>query len=158
MSLDDIRRKIDLIDHEIVKLLNERMEHALRLKRLKGRILDPGREEQVVSNVRKFSRNLIKPDFAEGLYKEIIRESKSIQEQDTTVIGFQGEHGAYSELAALTYDPSLIPIPCKEFDEVFQDVAADQLDFGVVPVENSLEGSITQVNGSSDRDGPQDCR
>jgi len=145
MSLDDLRRKIDLIDYEIVKLLNERMEHVLRLKRLKGSIVDPVREEQVVRNVRRFSGNLINPDFVERLYRAIMEESRSIQERDAMVIGFQGDHGAYSELAAITYDRALIPIPCAAFADVFGGVAARQLDFGVVPVENSLEGSITQV-------------
>lgn len=145
MSLDDLRRKIDLIDYGIVKLLNERMEHVLRLKRLKGRIVDPEREEQVIRNVRRFSGNLINPDFTEGLYRSIMDESRRLQERDAMVIGFQGEHGAYSELAAKTYDHSLIPIPCPEFADVFNGITAYQLDFGVVPVENSLEGSITQV-------------
>ncbi len=145
MSLDDLRRKIDLIDYEIVKLLNERMEHVLRLKRLKGRIADPEREEQVVRNVRRFSGSRINPDFVERLYRAIMEESRSIQERDAMVIGFQGEHGAYSELAAITYDRTLIPIPCQEFADVFDGITARQLDFGIVPVENSLEGSITQV-------------
>ncbi|OPY81253.1 MAG: P-protein [Syntrophorhabdus sp. PtaU1.Bin153] len=145
MGLGDIRRRIDLIDYEIVKLLNERMEHALRLKRLKCGIFDPDREEQVMENIRRFSRNLIRPDFCEVLYRQIMSESRRIQGQDAKVVGFQGEHGAYSEVAALAYDPSFIPMPCGEFADVFQGVEANQLDFGIVPVENSLEGSITPV-------------
>ncbi|OPX95090.1 MAG: P-protein [Syntrophorhabdus sp. PtaU1.Bin002] len=145
MSLGDIRKRIDLIDYEIVKLLNERMEYALRLKRLKCGIFDPDREEQVMKNIRRFSRNLIRPDFCEALYREIMRESRRIQEQDAKVVGFQGEHGAYSEVAALAYDFALVPMPCEEFADVFQGVATNQLDLGIVPVENSLEGSITPV-------------
>ncbi|HEX2966378.1 MAG TPA: prephenate dehydratase, partial [Syntrophorhabdaceae bacterium] len=73
-------------------------------------------------------------------------ESKDIQKRDLKLTGFQGEHGAYSEAALIAYDNSLVPIPCKEFYDVFYEVISGQLDLGIVPVENSLEGPVTQVN------------
>jgi prephenate dehydratase/chorismate mutase/prephenate dehydratase len=146
MDLGEIRKRIDLIDYEVVKLINQRMEYALRLKKLKGRISDPEREQQVFCNINRFSRNLITPEFSERLYREIIEESKKIQEQDLKLIGFQGEHGAYSEAVSLLYDVSLTPISYREFIEIFNDVTTGQLDFGIVPIENSLEGAVTQVN------------
>jgi prephenate dehydratase/chorismate mutase len=146
VDIDDIRTSIDRIDHRLMSLLNQRMEYALRIKRLKGRIVDPDREQQVFSNVERFSRHLIRPGFSEKLYEEILTESKSLQEEDVRVVGFQGEHGAYSEVASEAYDASLIPIPCREFREVFDEVGTGQLDLGMVPVENSLEGAVTQVN------------
>lgn len=146
MDIQEIRKRIDMIDREVVSLLNRRMEHALRLKRLKGSIFEPEREMKVLGNVRRYSQGVMRPEFSERLYAEIIDESKRIQQQDLKLIGFQGEHGAYSEVAARTYEPSLMPIPCREFREVFDEVGTGQLDFGIVPVENSLEGAITQVN------------
>lgn len=146
MNLDGIRKKIDLIDFELLQLLNQRMELAVRSRRLKGYVTDVAREQKILDKVKRFSRHLLVPAFSERLYQQIIGQSKEIQEQDFNLIGFQGEHGAYSEVASLAYDLSLIPIPCKEFHEVFQDVATGQLDLGIVPVENSLEGAVTQVN------------
>lgn len=58
-------------------------------------------------------------------------------------IAFQGEHGAYSEQAILEYfGKESDPQPCTSFDEVFQAVASGNCDFGCVPVENSIAGTI----------------
>jgi prephenate dehydratase len=60
-----------------------------------------------------------------------------------TVAAFQGEPGAYSEQAAFDFfGPHVQPLPRPSFDDVFDDVASAKCDFGVVPVENSLGGSI----------------
>jgi prephenate dehydratase len=58
-------------------------------------------------------------------------------------IGFQGDHGAYSEMGArLLLGQEADPIPCHGFEEVFEGVKTAQLDLGIVPIENSLAGSI----------------
>jgi prephenate dehydratase/chorismate mutase/prephenate dehydratase len=146
MDLKEIRKSIDSTDYEIVKLLNQRMEYALRLKRLKSNIAEPSREEEVLAHVLSYSHNVVEPDFVEQIYKSIIGEAKRIQGKRLHLVGFQGEHGAYSEVAAYSYGPSLIPIPCPSFHEVFREVESGQLDCGIVPVENSLEGAVNEVN------------
>ncbi|MBU0532816.1 prephenate dehydratase [Candidatus Micrarchaeota archaeon] len=146
MDLEKIRKKIDFIDAEIVKLLNERMEFALRTKKLKENIVDAKREEEVFGQIRKYSQGLIRPEFSGKVFDEIIKESVRLQEIDQKLVGFQGEHGAFGEVAIKKYDASLVPIPCMEFIDVFEGVRKNQLDFGLVPVENSLEGAVTQVN------------
>ncbi|OPY57015.1 MAG: P-protein [Pelotomaculum sp. PtaU1.Bin035] len=144
--LGQLRKKMDLIDFELLKLINQRMEHALRTRRLKESILDPDREKEVMAGIRYRSQGLIRPDFSEKLFREIISESRFLQEQAPKLIGFQGEHGAYGEVAARSVDPTLVPIPYVEFVDVFDEVINGQLDYGIVPVENSLEGAVTQVN------------
>jgi len=146
MNLKDLRKEIDLIDYRIISLLNQRMELALRTQKLKHAVCEWKRERMIIANVRSYSNSLLSPDFAEKLYRTVMEESKRIQGERLGLIGFQGEHGAYSEVAALAYDPALVPIPCREFTEIFADVETGQLDFGIVPVENSLEGSVSQVN------------
>jgi len=62
------------------------------------------------------------------------------------VVAFQGERGAYSESAVYSFfGPSAKPKPCRTFREVFEEVKAKKADFGVVPIENSIEGSVNQV-------------
>lgn len=146
MNLGEIRKRIDHIDFELMQLLNHRMELAVRSKRLKECITDANREKEIFDKVKRLSHSLLTPALSKRLYEQIIGQSKAIQEQELLLVGFQGEHGAYSEVACLAYNPSLIPIPCKEFHEVFHDVATGRLDVGIVPVENSLEGAVTQVN------------
>src|SRR5450756_1534963 len=108
MDLKDIRHSIDIIDYEIVSLLNRRMECALRLKRLKSKVVETSREQEVIEHVRNYSRNLLEPDFTERLYTAIIAESRRVQQESPKVIGFQGEHGAYSEMAAQLCGEDLI--------------------------------------------------
>ena len=76
MKLEELRKRVDLIDGEIVKLLGVRMELALRTGKHKDGIADPKREENVFSNVKKRSVGLVRPEFSEALFKEIISESK----------------------------------------------------------------------------------
>ena len=146
MNLYEIRKKIDLIDAEILRLLNKRMELVVRTKKLKKEIADPTREEELRANIRRNSTGLIRQEFAENVFNEIISESKKIQERELRLAGFQGEHGAYGEIAVRRFDSSAVPIPCTEFVDVFEGVKSGQLDIGVVPVENSIEGAVDAVN------------
>ena len=58
-------------------------------------------------------------------------------------VAFQGERGAYSEAAALSYfERSIISVPCHSFDNVFSKVSNGKCDKGIIPIENSLAGSI----------------
>jgi len=69
-----------------------------------------------------------------------------VNERKKCKVAFQGELGAYSECAVRKhFGPSVHVKPCKRFSDVFRAVENDEVDFGVVPVENSIEGSINQV-------------
>jgi prephenate dehydratase/chorismate mutase len=148
MDISDLRQKIDQIDFELLKLIKTRMELALKTKKLKSDVVDQKREEEVINRVVAHSKalGLLSPEFTENLFAKIIAESKQLQSKNYRLVGFQGEHGAFSEVAARTYDPDLVYIPCIEFADVFEGVEEGYLDIGVVPVENSLGGAITQVN------------
>lgn len=61
-------------------------------------------------------------------------------------IAFQGERGAYSESAVYTFFGASVEVkPCRDLTEVFESVDKQEAQFGVVPVENSLEGSVNQT-------------
>jgi prephenate dehydratase len=61
-------------------------------------------------------------------------------------VAFQGERGAYSEMAALQYFPQgATLVPCKSFADVFSAAEKKKVDFAVIPVENSIEGSVPEV-------------
>ncbi|MCS7281678.1 MAG: prephenate dehydratase [Desulfobacterota bacterium] len=140
-----LRKKIDGIDKKIIELLDERFKIVLKIGRLKERIFDPQREEEILNNLRRHPSYLIDANFIEKLFGLILKRSKDVQEEGLRLIGFQGEHGAYSEIAAMKFDRSLVPIPCMEFEEIFEETEKGILDFGIVPIENSLEGGISKV-------------
>ncbi len=146
MSLKEIRRDIDLIDSKILKLLNDRMELVLMAKKFKSKIEDREREREVLDRIKKISTGLINSKFIEKIYGEIIKESKNLQQKDYKLIAFQGEHGAYGEVASRVWNSDLVPVPCSEFAKVFEGVESGFCDYGIVPVENTLGGSVEQVN------------
>lgn len=146
MKLDDIRIRIDKIDRELLVLLQERMAMAIQAKKFKSTVADPKREEKVLARAERMNLALVESSFARQLLRTIIEESKRLQSQDRKLVAFQGEHGAYGEVASRRLVPGGAFIPCLEFVDVFSGVTEGYFDLGVVPVENSLEGAVTQVN------------
>ncbi len=146
MNLEHIRKRIDMLDSRIVRLVTERMELAILTKRYKGDMEDPRRERDILERLRKSTGGLAQEDFLRKIYLEIFGESKRLQGKDCRVIAFQGEHGAFGEIAAREWDGDLIPIPCREFTDVFEGVTSGLYDYGIVPVENRLGGIVGQVN------------
>jgi prephenate dehydratase len=146
MNLTEVRNNIDRIDSKIRALLNERMELALMARKFKSRIEDRARENEILDRIRTDGTGLIHAPFIEKIYTEIIKESKTLQQRHYELIAFQGEHGAYGEVASREWRSDLIPVPFAEFTEVFEGVESGICDYGIVPVENTLGGSVEQVN------------
>ena len=148
MSLEDLRKKIDEVDTKIVKLIAERMRIAEEIGGEKmgqrKQIGDREREKRVLENVRSIAQeeNISQEDIA-SIYQQIVTVSKRVQ---GVGVAFQGEIGAYSEEAAFQFFGTAIQLkPCESLDDVFKVVEQDEVQFGVVPAENSLEGSISRV-------------
>lgn len=148
MSLDDLRKKIDETDAEIVRLLTERIRTAEAIGREKQeqgeQVENLNREEKVLTNIRRLAEqaNISVPGIV-SIFRRIINVSKSAE---GLTVAFQGELGAYSEEAAVNhFGPSIEVTPCESLDDVFDSVEREAAHFGVVPIENSLEGSISRA-------------
>ena len=147
MSLEDLRANIDDIDARMVKLLAERLNTAKRIGALKKRgslqVQDTAREKDVIEHIRKLAvKEGISPEQVERIYQLIMAASRGVQ---GTEVAFQGQPGAYSQEAALGFfGASVRTRPCETLDEVFKLVQEGSLPFGIVPVENSQEGSISR--------------
>lgn len=148
MNLDELRKKIDDIDTRIVELIAERQNVSQEIGENKNKssklIEDRERELAVLEHVRQLARDKkIKPGDVENIYKQIIAASKKVQ---GVAVAYQGEPGAYTEEAAVRFfGPSTTGIPCENLDGVFEAVEHGRAPFAMVPVENSLEGSITRA-------------
>jgi len=148
MSLEEIRKKIDAVDEKIVKLIAERIKQSQAIgdeKQKKNKpIDDAAREKKVLAHIEALAReeNLDEKEIL-GIYRQIIRSSKVVQ---GLTVAFQGEVGAYSEEAVFQYfGHSASARPAESFEAVFKLVEQGEVSFGAVPVENSLEGSISRV-------------
>ncbi|MBI4268051.1 MAG: chorismate mutase, partial [Chloroflexi bacterium] len=148
MSLEELRKQIDEADRQIIKLIAERVRIAREIggeKKKQGKqIEDIAREEVVLANVKELARseNVSQEDI-ENIYRRIISLSKNAE---GVAVAFQGERGAYSEEAAFNFfGPSIQVKPCESLDDVFKMVEQGMVQFGIVPIENSLEGSISRT-------------
>jgi prephenate dehydratase/chorismate mutase/prephenate dehydratase len=146
MNLTQIRNRIDLIDSEILRLLNRRIEWALVEKKMKDKMVCHKKGKRAPVKTKVFSTALTHDGFMETIYGQILKESMKVQIKDLELMAFQGEHGAFGEVAAKIWKAELIPIPCREFSDVFEGVQSGIFDYGIVPVENSLGGAVEQVN------------
>lgn len=146
MKLAELRNKIDLVDNEILTLLNKRMELAVRTKSFKSGVVDNNRDDAVLENVKSKTRKLLLQHCSESLFSQIIMEAKKLQEMDFNLIGFQGEHGDFAELASLDFDNQVVAIPHKQYLDVFNGISSGALQYGIVPIENSLTGNVSQVD------------
>jgi len=148
VKLDDLREQIDGIDERMVRLIAERIRVAGEIgkkKKEQGKqVGDVERERKVLENIRRIAHEEdINWKDVEGIYRKLITVSRGVQGM---TVAFQGEIGAYSEEAAYQFFGASIHLkPCETLDDVFQSVAQDEAHFGVVPIENSLEGSISRT-------------
>jgi len=151
MSLEDLRKKVDKVDAEIVRLISERIRIAEEVgeeKKKQGRqIEDLGREKKILENIKRLARDeKLGEEVMASIYRQIITVCKDIQKTEEIVVAFQGEIGAYSEEVAFNFFGSSVQVkPCESLEDVFRAVEQGETQFGIIPIENSLEGSISQA-------------
>lgn len=145
MGLNDLRKEIDGIDTRIVELLAERLKIAKEAGKEKEQsglpLVDSDREEKVIENVKSIAgKEGINAEDVRDIYRHILSMTRNIQGFE---VAFQGEEGAYAQEAAHKFfSRSVRTRPCETLDEVFKLVQDGKLPYGIVPVENSQEGSI----------------
>ena len=147
MSLDELRQKIDEADAKIVELIAERtnISKAIGAEKKKSgqKVVDSSREESVLEKVRMMARKKkLNDKDMENIYKQIFLLSRNVQ---GTSVAFQGEAGAYSEEAAIKFfGASVNAIPFETLDGVFDAMQKGEVPTGIIPVENSLEGTVAR--------------
>lgn len=148
-ELEEIRKQIDEIDDTIVDLLNKRANAVIKIgnvkKSLNLEISQPKREEEIKERIKKKS-TIFKKESLDAIWKEIISASKLIQ-GTITKVGYLGPMGTFTHQAALEFFAKAGTqfIPCDSMPEVFSSIEKDLLEYGIVPFENSLQGTVRET-------------
>lgn len=150
MALEPLREGIDRIDREIVRLLNERAGLAQEVGRIKLEaghpIFAPEREKAVYEKVAALNAGPLPVRSLQAVYREIM--SACIALEKPLRVAYLGPQGTFTQEAALRkFGGSVEYLPQPQVRDVFLAVSRNHADYGVVPVENSTEGS---VNATSD--------
>lgn len=150
-ELGSIRERIDEIDRRIHELLNERAREAQQVglsKRAEGLttadFYKPEREAQVLRQALERNRGPLRNEEIARLFREIM--SACLAQQEPLKVGFLGPEGTFSQQAVLKhFGHSVRALPLAAISEVFEEVQAGHADFGVVPIENSTEGTVNNT-------------
>ncbi len=146
-SVRELRQRIDKIDQRITHLLHQRGRVALEIVTAKGReklsTYDPSREKEVFEKVSNYLGPFPKRGI-QAVFREILSASRSLQRE--IQVGYLGPQGTFTHEATLKHfgeSASLMAIP--RLSNVFRSLEQNELDYGVVPVENSLEGVVSET-------------
>ena len=149
-DLDSIRTQIDAIDARIHELLNERARFAQQVgvsKTASGKAVDfyrPEREAQVLRKALERNRGPLRNEEIARLFREIM--SACLAQQEPLKVAFLGPEGTFTQAAVLKhFGSSVRALPLPAIDEVFREVEGGIADFGVVPIENSSEGTVSHT-------------
>jgi chorismate mutase/prephenate dehydratase len=146
-DLAQVRQQIDGIDQQIQTLIAERARWAHQVGKAKGKLAAavdyyrPEREAQVLRRVVDRNDGPLADEVLVRLFREVM--SACLAQQEPLKIGYLGPEGTFSQQAVHKhFGHSAHGLPLGSIEEVFQEVAAGNADFGVVPVENSGQGTI----------------
>ncbi len=148
MSLAEYRKKIDALDDRIVRLLNQRARVSQKIGELKARhqagVYVSSREQEVLRRVKAASRGPMTPEALEAVYREIMSSALSLEK--SLQIAYLGPQASFTNLAAVRKFGSQVEYSsCTTISEVFAKVENGDCDYGVVPIENSIEGAVTNT-------------
>ena len=156
-NLKSLRNRIDKIDKDLYKLIQRRASYAVEIGKIKSKIspsssfYKPDRETKILRNILKANDKGLLPDSKiRSIYKELISGCLSLEE--ILKVAYLGPEGTHSEAAVYNQFGSQVKrIPALTIDDVFFQVINDEVNIGVVPVENSSEGVInTTLNCLAD--------
>ena len=148
LDLEELRRRIDEIDERLVQALSDRANVVVevgRAKRTDGTpIYAPDREKRVLERVLSLNKGPLSSRSIEAIYRELMSGSFSLELP--LRIGYLGPPGTFSHAAAIRHFGSSVElVEHSAIDMVFEDVAARRVNYGLVPYENSIGGSITDT-------------
>lgn len=148
MSLDELRKKIDALDTQILELLNERANCALEIGKIKesnnAAFYVPERERAVYEALVERNQGPLPADAVKAIYREIISAIRALERP--IGVAFLGPLYSFSHMAALRIFGSTADLhPMPTVQDIFSEVERAHIDYGVIPVESSMGGGVTDT-------------
>ncbi len=151
MDLNELRKKIDLLDDQILEILNQRMAlvKAIGIEKStrKSNIYRPEREKDIIdrlNRISKISSGLINRSAIEAIYLEIFAISRNIELPEK--VAYLGPEGSFTHQAAESRFGAMSEyLPLSTIPSVFEAIAADRAKHGIVPFENNQEGVVNET-------------
>jgi chorismate mutase/prephenate dehydratase len=146
--LESLRTQIDALDAQIVDLMNQRARLVVEIGKIKQQtnspVYAPDREKAVLEKVRKLNRGPLPDRCLEAVWRELMSGSFALEKP--LKIGFLGPEGTFSHGAAVRkFGSSVDYVPLSSIPSVFDEVLRGHVDYGLVPVENSIGGGIVDT-------------
>lgn len=148
MTLDELRDRIDELDGKILDLLNERarvVQEVGKVKESKNSVYYvPERERAVFERLRERNAGPLPHRAIKSIYREVISSMLALEKP--TTVAFLGPRHTFSELAARRiFGASAELHPLSNLDDIFTAVEREHYDYGVVPIESSMGGGVSDT-------------
>ncbi|MEI6971233.1 MAG: prephenate dehydratase [bacterium] len=143
MTLEELRKQINEVDQKLVALLNERTRTAVEIGKIKEsqglEPYDPGREKKVLERVAGLNHGPLDSTSLKAIYREIMSSALAIEKQ--VKVAYLGPAATFSHGAARSrFGTSVEYMACETVADIFHAVETRTVNYGVVPVENSIQG------------------
>lgn len=149
-DLQTLRGRIDHLDDEILRLLNERSAHVIEIGKLKrqndagANLHTPAREAEIIHRLTSRNPGPFPSDAIRSVYREIMSASLSLEGPQRVV--YLGPRATFTHLASRQkFGESAQYLPVTSIKDVFTEVERGRANFGVVPIENSTEGVVSHT-------------
>ena len=148
MSLDELRQRIDELDGQILECLNERARCAQDIGELKRNAeapyYVPEREKAIFTKLDGLNAGPLSAEAVHAIYREIISAIRALEKPLS--VAFLGPRDTFSHMAARrVFGVSADYRPLPSFQDIFTEVERRRIDYGVVPVESSMGGSVSDT-------------
>lgn len=148
MDLNPIREKIDALDKQLVDIINQRLELAAEIGRIKrstgGEIYVPEREDAVLRKVTESNKGPVRNEALRAIYRELM--SAAIALEKPLMIAYLGPEASNTHAAAMKkFGASVDYHAMATVSDIFTAVEKGEADYAVIPIENSTEGSVREA-------------
>lgn len=143
--LQEIRSEIDAVDGELLRLFNQRAALSREVGQIKAHntdiIFQPLRERELLDKLSLANPGALPDEHLRAIWREILSSSRALQRPQN--VAYLGPEGTFSYFAGVEYlGRSARFHPCRDIARIFEEVSNGHCELGVVPLENSLQGTV----------------